>query len=74
MDSKLRQLRKSKKVQIAEITLALKCSRNTISQYETGKRTPSIETMQKLAKALEVDLQTIVNCFVKDKNENNKKD
>ena len=70
----LREIRLVQGFSQLEIATKINCSKQAISQYETGRRTPSLETMQKLAKALEVDLQTIVNCFVKDKKENNKKD
>ncbi len=69
----LREIRKKKNITIKELALKLKLTRNAITQYETGKRTPSLQTMQKLADALEVDLQTIFECFVKSegKNEDN---
>jgi len=69
----LREIRKKKNITIKELALKLKLTRNAITQYETGKRTPSLQTMQKLADALEVDLQTIIECFVKSegKNEDN---
>ena len=51
------------------IAECLKCTQQVISKWCLGKSTPSLEIMQKLAKALDVDLQTIVNCFVEDKKE-----
>ncbi len=41
-------------------------SQPAISKWCTGKSEPSLYYMQKLADALEVDLQTIVACFVQD--------
>ena len=38
-------------------------SQSTISLWILGKCYPRFDTMQKLAKTLNVDLQTIVNCF-----------
>lgn len=48
--------------------LARNCAttQSTISKWELRKVTPTIAQMQKLADALEVDLQTIVACFVQD--------
>lgn len=64
----LRMIRKSKNVSIKDLSKKIGTTRNAISQYETRRRTPSLETMQKIAKALDVDLQTIVNCFIDDEN------
>ena len=38
-------------------------SKATISSYINGYRIPKIETMQKLAEVLNVDLVTILACF-----------
>ena len=37
---------------------------SSICRYSKNERTPTVQTMQKLADALEVDLQTIIECFV----------
>lgn len=62
---KLRVLRHLKEITQADLAKLVNVSTNAISQYESNQRTPKLDTMQKLADALDVDLQTIVNCFVK---------
>lgn len=44
----------------------LKVTQPCISNWCNRKGQPNIQTMQKLADALDVDLQTIVACFVQD--------
>lgn len=45
---------------------------SSISRYSKNERTPTFQTMQKLAEALEVDLQTIIECFVQDSKKSKK--
>lgn len=59
----LAELRKTKNLTQNQLATKLNCSRTLISAYE-NKVTPNIAQMQKLADALDVDLQTIVACFV----------
>lgn len=63
----LKNLRKSKLITQKEIAKKTGWSTGKISMLENNKITPNLPTMQKLADALEVDLQTIVACFVQDK-------
>ena len=48
----IRAIRKEKKMTLQQIADILGCSPQLISQYENGKRTPKIETQQKIANAL----------------------
>lgn len=68
-EAMLREIRIVQGLSQLDIATKINCSKQAISQYETGRRIPSLETMQKLADALDVDLATIVNCFVEDKKE-----
>ena len=68
----LRNIRLEKNFTIKEFAKKLQLSRNAISQYECNKRTPSIVIMQKMAEILDVDLQSIIYCFVKDKEKTQK--
>ena len=47
-----------------ELAKQLGLSQSTISLWVLGKCYPRFDKMQKLAKVLNVDLQTIVNCFI----------
>ena len=67
--NKLRKLRQGKNLSIKEVAEKLGLTRNAISQYENGRRTPSIKIMQNLSEVFDVDLQTIVKCFTKDNKE-----
>jgi len=49
-----------------ELAKRLNLSQASISLWVTKKNFPRFETMQKLAVALDVDLQTIIECFVQD--------
>lgn len=58
--SKIRQ-----SCQITQQSLAIKLGvgRSTISMWETGQCKPDILTAKKLAEALGVSVEEIVNCF-----------
>ncbi len=62
----LKNLRKSKLITQKGIAKKTGWSTGKISMLENNKITPNLPTMQKLADALDVDLQTIVACFVQD--------
>lgn len=64
----LAKLRKSKKLTQRELASKLNISRTAISSYENNV-VPPLDTMRKLADALEVDLNTIVNCFLHEKDQ-----
>lgn len=59
----LKRIRNEKKITLKELGEKLGCSPQSIAQYESGKRNPKIETLQKIADALEVPL---VELFVID--------
>ena len=62
----LKNLRKSKCWSQKRLANQINRSIATVSLIENCKLTPNLQTMQKLADALDVDLQTIVACFVQD--------
>lgn len=66
---KLRVLRHMKELTQSDLAKLIGVTAHAISQYELNQRTPKLKTMYKLADALEVDLQVIVNCFVKNEKE-----
>ena len=65
----LRDIRKSKLLSQNDLAKKLDLKQSTIAMWENSKSIPPYKTMQKLADALEVDLQVIVNCFVKNEKE-----
>lgn len=56
----IRKLRKSHKLTLKELGLRVGLSEQAIGQYERGDRTPNIETLDKLAKALDVHLSNLL--------------
>lgn len=54
--TKLKSIRKEKDMTLRQVADNMGCSPQLISQYENGKRTPKLETIQKLATALGVSL------------------
>lgn len=52
-------LRKKRSLTQAEVAKLTKLSQSTITQIENGKKDPSIETVQKLAKALDVHVAVL---------------
>ena len=51
---RIKELRESHNMQQKELASALNIPPSTLSQYETGKREPSIETVTKIAKLFDV--------------------
>lgn len=49
MKNRIKELRKSKGLTLKQLGEKLDMKNNTLSQYETGKREPKIETWRKLA-------------------------
>lgn len=58
--SRLKLLRKSKGLRQTDLAETLGCEINTISRYETGAITPSIEQLLRLAQALGVSPMEIL--------------
>lgn len=56
---KIRKLRKEKKLTIVELADITKLSKTTISDTETGKTNPSNDTILKIAKALNIDIEDL---------------
>ena len=55
--SKLKHLRKSRKLTQQEVADKVDIKRSTISNYEIGRRTPHLKDLQKMAKAFGVGLE-----------------
>lgn len=54
--TKLKQLRKSRKLTQEDVANRVKITRSTISNYEIGRRTPHLKDLQKLATVFGVGL------------------
>lgn len=56
----MRNIRKQKNMTLQQLADILRCSQQNISQYESGKRTPKLETVQKIATALNVNVNDLL--------------
>jgi transcriptional regulator with XRE-family HTH domain len=59
---KLRRIRKGKKLTIEELATNSGVSKTTISDIENYQVVPTVETICKLAKALECEPQDLFDC------------
>ncbi len=56
LGKKIRELRKAKKYTQEQLAEKVDIGTPNISYFETGKYSPSIETLEKIAKALDVEI------------------
>lgn len=56
LGKRIQELRKSKKLTQEELAEMVGIGTPNISYFETGKFSPSVETLEKLAKALDVEI------------------
>ena len=64
MQNRLKELRQKNNLTLVELGKKVGLANNTLSQYETGKREPKLETWQKLASFFHVSvpyLQGFIN-------------
>ena len=66
---RLKDLRVNKDISQKEIFIKLNLKQNTYSQYETGKRQPSLEMLPKLAKILDCTIDDVVMALIETKNQ-----
>lgn len=52
--NRIRKLRREKELTLIELSKQVGIQHSTLSQYETGKREPKLETWEKIAKILDV--------------------
>ena len=60
MKNRLKEIRKEKRLALKELGEQVGMPNNTLSQYETGKREPKLETWQKLADFLNVPVDYLL--------------
>lgn len=58
---KIKLERMKKNLSQEELALSAGLSRNSIWKIETGKVSPTIETLDKIARALEIDFSTLTD-------------
>ena len=58
---KLKEIRKARGLTQVELAVKCKSSQVRISQYERGTREPNLDMLRKLATALEVTIDELVN-------------
>ena len=56
---RIRYLRKTKKMSQEDLALEAEVNKNYISDLERGERNPTLKIMEKIAKALDIDLATL---------------
>ena len=56
----IRQIRTARKMRQEELADALFVTRQTISNYETGRSNPDVETLTRIAVILETDVNTLI--------------
>lgn len=61
LGEKIRKIRKMKGFSILDLKEKTGLSKSTISDLENGKSSPTAETLQKIADALEVDIREFFN-------------
>ena len=57
----LKLIRKQKKLNQLKVALDLSISREALSHYENGKRSPDIEMLTKLSKYFNVSIDFLIN-------------
>lgn len=58
---KLRELRKARRLTLAEVANAIGIKQQVLSYYERGDREPRVETLKKLAKFYGVSIDYLVS-------------
>ena len=61
---KIRAIRKSKGITQKDLAVAMGVSASMIGQYEVGIRSPKIETLKKIAQALGVDVNALLDLSI----------
>ena len=59
VENSIKKARTERHIRQEELAEAIKCSTKTISRYETGERTPSLELALRLARYLELSTDAL---------------
>lgn len=57
--SRIYELRVARKLSQSEFANLVKISQSTVAQLESGRKDPSLSTLKKIARALDVDIATL---------------
>ena len=57
----LRQIRKQKKLNQLKVALDLNISREALSHYENGKRSPDVQMLRRLSEYFNVSIDFLIN-------------
>ena len=57
----LKKIRKQKKLNQLKVALDLKISREVLSHYENGKRSPDLQMLRKLSEYFDASIDYLVN-------------
>lgn len=60
LSQKIKYARKKNKITQTELSKRTNLSRNTIVNFETGKRNPRVRDLQKIANALNVSIEELI--------------
>ena len=60
MKNRLKELRMENNLTLIELGKQLMMKNSTLSQYETGKREPSIETLKNIAQVLDCTVDNLI--------------
>lgn len=64
----LKEIRKKKKLSQVQVSMDLHMSREAISHYENGKRSPDIDTLVKLSEYFDVSIDYLIKGEKSNKN------
>lgn len=68
----LQKILDKKHISQKQLAKEIRLTQQAVNCWCLQKSTPTLANMQKLAGALEVDLQTIIECFVQDEKKSKK--
>lgn len=60
LGNNLKKIREAKRMSQGDVMRAMCCSRSYVSNIENGKTNPTLETISKLAKVLEVSITELL--------------
>lgn len=66
--SRIKNIRKTKKISQKKLAETIGCATVSIQKYESNERTPSLDTLSKIAVALDVTLSEILGESLSSKN------